>query len=85
LSEPAFHFWKRELKRRDAGAVLKREPPAFAEVKVASLPVREAFPSAALGARIEIVVAGPRRIQVHPGFDEETLARVLAALERAAC
>ena len=85
VSEAAFHFWKRELKRRDAGAVTKAERPVFAEGRLAPSVVREAFPSAGLGARIEIAVSGSRRIQVHPGFDEETLLRVVAAVERAAC
>jgi hypothetical protein len=49
----------------------------FAEVRLPS--------SAVHGALLEIVVAGSRRIHVHPGFDEETLVRVLAALERTAC
>ena len=85
LSESGFHFWKRELKRRDAGAASKADGPAFAEVRLAPCAVREAVPSPARGALIEIAVAGSLRIQVHPGFDEETLARVIAALERAAC
>jgi hypothetical protein len=49
--------------------------PAFAEVRVA----------AAQEASIEIAFAGSRRVQVHPGFDEETLARVITVLERAGC
>ena len=85
LSEAGFHFWKRELKRRDAGAASKADGAAFAEVRLAPCAVREAVPSPARGALIEIAVAGSLRIQVHPGFDEETLARVIAALERAAC
>jgi hypothetical protein len=56
----------------------------FAEVRLAPSAVHEAFALAALGAGIEIACAGSRRIGVHPGFDEETLLRVLAALERAA-
>ena len=77
VSEAAFHFWKRELKRRDAGAATNAERSAFAEVRLPSFAVHEAL--------IEIAVVGSRRIRVHPGFDEETLARVLAVVERAAC
>lgn len=73
LSESGFYFWKRELKRRDEGAASNGSAPAFAEVRVA----------AAQEALIEIAFAGARRVQVHPGFDEETLARVLAVVERA--
>jgi hypothetical protein len=36
-------------------------------------------------AALEVVLGHGRRIQVHPGFDEDTLARVVAALERASC
>jgi len=32
-------------------------------------------------ALLEVVCDTPRRILVHPGFDAETLARVVAALE----
>lgn len=85
LSEAGFHFWKRELKRRDGSTAPQPDRPAFAEVTLSPLTVHEAFSSAALGTRIEIAVAGSRRIHVHPGFDEETLLRVVAVLERAAC
>jgi len=74
LSEAGFHFWKRELKRRDERRASEARRPAFAEVRIAA--VHEAF--------IEIVCGESRRIQVHPGFDEETLTRVIAAVERAA-
>lgn len=77
LSEAGFHFWKRELKRRDAGTASEPEQPAFAEVRLPSSAVHDAL--------IEISVSGSRRIHVHPGFDEETLLRVIAALERVAC
>ena len=75
LSKSAFHFWKSALKCRDARIAVSAEPPAFAEVRIAARPE----------ASIEIAFGGGRRVQVHPGFDEETLARVLAVLERVAC
>ena len=74
LSYSGLQWWKQELKRR-AGAARASERPAFAEVRVAAAPE----------ALIEIGCGGSRRIGVHPGFDEETLVRVLAALERGAC
>ena len=85
LGEASFHFWKRELKRRDEGAASNGNTPVpshelgtgFAEVRVAA--------SAGHEALIEISCAGTRRIRVHPGFDEETLLRVISVLERAAC
>ncbi len=75
LSEAGFHFWKRELKRREASSVSSTGVAGFAEVQVA--PAHEAL--------IEIAVSGAHRIQVHPGFDEATLLRVLAVLERVGC
>lgn len=75
LSESGFHFWKGELNRRDEGAGVS-SPAAFVELRVPE-PARE--------ASIEIAVSGTRWVRVRPGFDEETLARVLAMLERTGC
>jgi len=51
----------------------------FAEVAVGpASPVVEA-------SAIELVLAGERRIRVGAGFDEETLRRLVAALEGTAC
>ena len=75
LSEGGFHFWKRKLKRHEELGVLRGSVPAFAEVRV----------SAAHVAAFVSVVSGSRRVHVHPGVDEETLARVIAVLERAGC
>jgi len=36
-------------------------------------------------ATIEVVLAAGRRVAVTPGFDEETLRRVVAALESTRC
>jgi hypothetical protein len=36
-------------------------------------------------AALEVVLAGGRRVRVHPGFDEATLARVVAVLEAVSC
>jgi hypothetical protein len=86
LSEAGFHFWRRELARRDsqrgagqASALDKRvgRRVAFAEVRVA--------PSEQCVAAIEISLPGLRRVWVHPGFDERTLSRVLAVLEQLPC
>lgn len=75
VSEAGFHFWKQELKRREERRASETRRPAFAEVRI----------TAAHEASIEIVCGESRRIQVHPGFDEETLVRVLGVMERAAC
>lgn len=78
LSDALFHYWKRELKRRDeAGCRSTAEAgaPRFAEVKLWAGPA----------APIEIALGEALRVQVHAGFDEETLARVLSVLERKGC
>ena len=43
------------------------------------------MPEPAREASIEIAVSGARWVRVRPGFDEETLVRVLLALERSGC
>jgi hypothetical protein len=58
-------------------AAVKSLEALFAEVAVPSPSVE--------ASTIEVVLAGERRIRVAPGFDEETLRRVVAALEGAAC
>lgn len=86
ISEAGFHFWKRELTRRDSQRGIDRashtgkgsgKRVAFAEVRVA--------PLAQSVAAIEISLPGSLRISVHPGFDEATLCRVLAVLEQSPC
>ena len=71
LSYGGYHWWKRELKRRNlpAGFVEVRVPPAANAVEAA----------------IEVVLSGRGIVRVHPGFDETTLARVLAVVERGGC
>lgn len=56
------------------------KPATFAEVRVASL---DAAVNAASG--IGVVLQGERRLQVDPGFDEDTLRRVVAVLESLPC
>ena len=67
-----YRWWKGELKRRNALAVL---PTLFAEVR----PVLRcgAVPSPS----IEVVLGGDRMVRVPAGFDEITLARVVRVLE----
>jgi hypothetical protein len=65
----AFYWWRAQLARRDAAA------PPFVPVRVT--------PESAAGApagRIEIVLAGDRRVQVVGPVDRQALADVLAVL-----
>ncbi|MBP8128205.1 MAG: hypothetical protein KA184_01400 [Candidatus Hydrogenedentes bacterium] len=75
LSEGCFHYWKNALKRRGAQSAAGDGPPVFAELKLVG--TREAC--------IEVRVGDAHRVHVHPGFDADTLRRVLAVLERAGC
>jgi len=91
LTESAFHYWKRELRRRDgeaatvdsrrgdeAGARVESRGPVFAEVDVASC--EPASPSG-----VEVCVGDGRVVRVARDFDAPTLQRVVAALEDVAC
>jgi hypothetical protein len=67
-----YRWWKGELKRRNALAVL---PTLFAEVR--PVPRCGAVPPPS----IEIALACDRMVRVPAGFDETTLVRVVRALE----
>ena len=56
------------------------DPPA-----VTFVPVHLATPMAAVGIGVEVVLGVGRRVVVAPGFDPETLRRVVAVLEDRPC
>src|SRR5689334_15222575 len=68
LSEALFHWWRRELARRDA------ERPTFVPVRV-----MEDDPAVPLG-RIDIVLTCGRCVQVRGPVDRALLADVLAVV-----
>jgi len=72
ISEQSFHWWRRELRRRDAQRVV----PAFVPVAVTAT-----APEPASGGVVEIVLPGDRRVQVRGKVDRQQLADVLAVLE----
>jgi transposase-like protein len=82
VSVPSFYAWRRELARRDAEqlddqSVIDSDPaPAFVELEVAGT-----SPSLFAAAAIQIVVED-LRVAVGPGFDAETLRRILDVLRR---
>lgn len=100
FSEPSFYQWRAELARRDGGGRAERpQPPSLRHTdghdrvgrhqlkRPAFVPVRvlaDGVPTAGVGA-IDIVLAGGRVVRVRQGFDCETLASVVAVLERARC
>lgn len=90
LSAPSFYYWKRKLAPESGqgqGGMGREKAglpgtdggggPIFAEVRVAGL-----FAEA---PALEVVLANGLRVVVRPGFDGETLARVVQALEGGAC
>lgn len=70
-----YHWWKRELKRRDGP---RGVTPVFSEVRLMRPALRDVSP-------IEVALSGERVVRVHPGFDAETLAGVVRVLERLGC
>ena len=96
ISVSKYHWWKSALKRRAGELVVA---PTFAEV-LTSEPVGgallcaekgcDAAPAARGGScgappLIELSLGDACRIGVRPGFDGETLLRVIALMERPAC
>ena len=73
LSEPAYHYWRRELKKRDAENT----------AATSFLPIE--LPHQPLPTPIEIVFSHGTTVRVGNGCDRTTLETVLAALEQRAC
>lgn len=70
LNEAGFYWWRKELARRD----IERPEPAFVPVQVTP-----EGPSKT-GGRIEIVLAGGRRVRVRGPVDRQVLAEVVSVL-----
>lgn len=86
ISESVLSWWDGELRRRDrtrqrAAASTPRRAPTPAPKRRAFIPVRIVEPAA---TAIEFI-AGRHTIRVRPGFDPETLRRLVAALEERPC
>jgi hypothetical protein len=75
LNGAGFYGWRKELARRDA----EQPGTAFVPVQVTE------DGSTGAGGRIDIVLAGGRRIRVRGPVDRRMLADVLAVLEGPAC
>jgi hypothetical protein len=71
----SFHWWRRELSRRDR----EKRPASFVPVSVT-----EDDRSDDRG-RIEIVLAGERRVRLSGRVDRQVLADVVAVLEGQEC
>jgi hypothetical protein len=75
VKETGFHWWRRELARRDA----EGQAPSFVPVQVIDDPLRDG------DSPIEIVLTDGRRIRITGTVNRETLTEVLDILERRAC
>jgi hypothetical protein len=87
IGEQGFHWWRRELTRRDGEKVQLAEKvqPAFVPVQVtaAGTPVADFTPA----GTVEIVLPrdrGDRLVRVSGPVDQQQLIDVLAALEKSA-
>jgi len=90
LSEASFYAWRRELAIRDREARARRESPVngpatnlpqFLPVHV----VADATPEPGASRILEVQLPSGVRLRVPAGFDRQTLADVLAALEARVC
>ena len=85
VNEGTFHWWRRELARRDAEEkrsvrlVAKQRSLSFVPIHVTE------DGSKAPDPRIEIVLTDGRRVRVHDSVNRQTLADVLAVLEGGGC
>ena len=75
VKEAAFHWWRRELARRDAEA----QGCSFVPVHVTDEPSRDG------DGLIEIELTDGRRVRVTGTVNREMLTQVLDVLERRAC
>jgi hypothetical protein len=75
VKEAAFHWWRRELARRDAEA----RAGSFVPVHVADDPAGDG------DGQIEIELTDGRRVRVTGAVNREMLTQVLDVLERRAC
>jgi hypothetical protein len=87
LGESLFYFWRRELAHRDS--VRKQRP--FVAVRVRQEDGESGrghggvFRTKDVGGRLEIELAGGRRVSVSGPVDRQALRDVLAVLEDASC
>jgi transposase-like protein len=75
--ESAFHYWKRELQRRDGqSAAAQRKPPRQGPPALLPVTIGQAAP-----APIEVSLPGGATLRVADGCDATLLKRVIGALE----
>jgi transposase-like protein len=82
LTEPSFYSWRRELKKRENEAGKKqskdiKQTPVFIPLSLKT----ETGQQPEAKSDIEVIV-GQHSIRIQPGFDSETLSRVLVVIDK---
>jgi hypothetical protein len=82
LKDWSFHWWRRELAKRDREkpAAKPKEGPSFVPVQL--LPEREAIQAS---STIEVVLNSGQCVRVPTGFDPQALDSLLTVLESHRC
>jgi hypothetical protein len=82
LKDWSFHWWRRELAKRDREqpASKPKDVPSFVPVQLVPNP-----PDRQPASVIEIVLPAGQTVRVPPGFDVESLTGVLEVLETRSC
>lgn len=81
LKLSTFRWWRHQLLQEAAEsgqAKGSKSQELFIPVRIVDTPSSPSAP-------IEILLPNTRRIQIHPGFDPNTLRQVLAVLDESAC
>jgi hypothetical protein len=80
----SLHWWRWALRKREAMKDVSTSPtesiPAFLPVHVVEPPLPMEKPAPLTRGAVEIVVDDRHAVRVGPGFDEDTLRRVLGLL-----
>jgi hypothetical protein len=87
LAESAFHFWRREIVRRDREqqrATSARDQPIATSTEPAFVPITLA-PSSRHDSAIDIRLVSGQRLRVRDGCDRQLLADVITLLEGRSC
>ena len=82
IRESQFHWWQRKLKERRQERSLRRRGGESDSQATFALVSEDGD---GLAAGLELVLEHGRRLRIGKGVDEETLRRVLAALESPGC
>lgn len=87
ISPDVLAWWQAEIHKRDQVRRCRadRPRPSGAPAQPAFVPVRVIQPPPPPSSGALEVLAGGRVVRVRPGFDAETLGRLLATLEGRAC